>query len=144
MAGSRRLRTLVTAGVTAVVVIALLPLAPARADSGAPPVQYATYFNAPGPDGEPDGVLENVLVSYIDQAVPGSTMRAAVQQIGRDRLSDALIRAYQRGVDVQLVLDKGAAPLAQVIALRAALPASAVTVCSLGAATGPCIGPNNN
>lgn len=49
--------------------------------------------------------LEEALLAFIDQARPGSGLRAAVYEFHYDRALEAFARAARRGVDVRIVCD---------------------------------------
>ncbi len=102
-------------------------------DDSLPPGQEV-FFSAPGPGGEEaDLTLEDRLLGLLEQAEAGSTVRAAVYTWTRTRMAEAFIAAFQRGVDVRLVVgsDYPAVEL-----LLAALPGR-VVICR-DAAGGPC------
>lgn len=72
-------------------------------------------FNTPKFSGQPNLTIENELISMVDQAVPGSTLRFSIYQFDRPTIAQALIRAKVRGVDVRGVLDGGMKKQAKIL-----------------------------
>ena len=62
-------------------------------------------FNNPWGDFPAKERLLTTLASTIDAAVPGSTIRIAAYSNDRKDITDALIAAHRRGVDVQVLLN---------------------------------------
>lgn len=107
---------------------------PLEVDGGPPrpplPPLSAVFSRRPADDA-PDTAVEDAIVSLIDRAVPGSIVRIAVYTFTRDRVTDALVAAHARGVDVRVVLDGGSDTGAGVEAPRliAGLGADRVHLC---------------
>jgi phosphatidylserine/phosphatidylglycerophosphate/cardiolipin synthase-like enzyme len=86
------------------------PKADAEADGGACPFtpgaepQKKVVFVDKYPDEDLD--IEDEMVRLIRAAVPGSKIRVAVFTWTRRPISDALVEAHQRGVDVRAVADQ--------------------------------------
>ena len=53
-----------------------------------------------------DLTIEDAMVELIGSAMPGSTIRVAVFTWTRSEISDALVEAYERGVDVRAIADQ--------------------------------------
>jgi phosphatidylserine/phosphatidylglycerophosphate/cardiolipin synthase-like enzyme len=66
------------------------------------------FFAVPLADGTKDGSLETKVIELIDAAPPGTRIRIAMFRWRRISVSNALIAASQRGVQIQLVLDRQA------------------------------------
>ena len=64
-------------------------------------------FNTPGFDGKVITTVEDKLIAMTRQASPGSSIRAALYEVDRVPIAQALIEASKRGVNVELVLDGG-------------------------------------
>lgn len=92
-----------------------------------PPPQQEAFFSVAGPTGqEIDLTLEEKIQELLDLAEPGSTVLASVYTWSRTNMADAFIQAYQRGVDVRLLVGSD---YAAVNRLTAALPPGHVIVC---------------
>jgi hypothetical protein len=63
------------------------------------------YFNLPGFNGRADRTVETRWIEAINQAVAGSKIHVSMYIINQRSVSEALVLAAARGVDVQLVLD---------------------------------------
>ena len=75
-----------------------------REQEASPPGQEV-LFTAPGAAGtEEDFTFEQQLKTMLAQAPAGSTVRAAIYTWTRETMSEAFIEAWQRGVDVKLVV----------------------------------------
>lgn len=68
-----------------------------------PPAKEA-FFTADLPDG--DSTIEDQLVGLIEAAGSGSRIRGAFAYLDQTRVTDALLDAADRGVDVRFVLDE--------------------------------------
>jgi phosphatidylserine/phosphatidylglycerophosphate/cardiolipin synthase-like enzyme len=109
----------------------------AGADAGmsstpdAGPPTYAALFSTRSSTNAADATIESFLVSLIDQALPGSTIRIALFTFTRAGPSSALVRAHNRGVDVKVVLDGDNvnSPFSELSVLRTGLGTSRVHVC---------------
>lgn len=76
-------------------------------DRGPPvsPREVEVFFSVAGEKGtEYDLTLENKLEELLEQAVRGSQVLASVFTWSRGNMSDAFLRAYDRGVDVRLII----------------------------------------
>lgn len=69
--------------------------------------QLETLFNEPGFTGQSTLTIEDKIIDLSRQAVPGSTLKAALYQMDRAPVADALVEASKRGVKVDLVMDGG-------------------------------------
>lgn len=67
--------------------------------------RFSAVFSRRSADNQPDTAIEDLLVGLIDRAVAGSRIRVAVYAFTRGRVTEALVRASQRGVDVRVILD---------------------------------------
>ncbi|MEZ4392423.1 MAG: phospholipase D-like domain-containing protein [Polyangiales bacterium] len=105
-----------------------------------PPPRFQSVFSVRPSDDEPDGAVEDAIVSLIRRALPRSRVRVAVFTFTRSVVAQALIDAHNRGVDVRVVVDGGADDPASsaVPALIRALGRARVTVC--GAPGTACLG----
>ena len=82
-------------------------------DAGVPPApalpallpRFSAVFSRRSLDNQPDAAIEDLLVALIDRAVAGSRIRVAVYTFTRGRVTEALVRAAQRSVDVRVLLD---------------------------------------
>ena len=69
------------------------------------PAGQEVLFTAPGPAGtEEDFTFEQKLKALLAQAPAGSSVRAAIYTWTRETMSEAFIEAWQRGVDVKLIV----------------------------------------
>jgi phospholipase D-like protein len=93
------------------------------------PITYRTYFQDPGPAGAQDLSLENHAISLIEATPPGAQITFAFRDFNRSTVADALIRAHQRGVVVDGVIDGGERTRAVVRNLVAAIGPSRVVLC---------------
>lgn len=130
----RRILRTVLAGV--VVAACLTPAAPAAAA-----VTSGAVFNDPTNPDRQYAIVDH-LRGLIQNAATGSTIRIAMYHFSLTRMSNDLIAAYQRGVNVRLVLDSQTRSNQAVLDLVAALGTnranpSWVTICTTGRA---CIG----
>ena len=64
-------------------------------------------FNRPGFDGKVIATVEDKLIELTRQALPGSSIRAALYEVDRVPMAEALIEASKRGVNVELLFDGG-------------------------------------
>jgi hypothetical protein len=117
----------------AVVLALLVSLFPvsAMADESGPPAgpTYELQFTVPPPEGGEDLTLENHFIQQMSMTPPGAKVRMAQTVISRMRIAQAIVDAYNRGVDIQIVLHRmsNTEPATQLI--RTSLPASNVTAC---------------
>ncbi|MEO3746204.1 phospholipase D-like domain-containing protein [Plantactinospora sp. B5E13] len=130
----RRILRTVLAGV--VVAACLTPAAPAAAA-----VTSGAVFNDPTNPDRQYAIVDH-LRGLIRDAATGSTIRIAMYHFSLTRMSDDLIAAYDRGVNVRLVLDSQTRSNQAVLDLVAALGTnranpSWVTICTTDRA---CIG----
>lgn len=78
------------------------------ADAAEPPAQRPqkqAFFNDPGADGTPDYTNETVIKDLLEQALPGSKVRASYYTLTSPRMPQAFIDAQARGVDVKFIID---------------------------------------
>lgn len=106
------------------------PDAGPSADAGLSPIFEAVFSARPADDSR-SLTVENRLVSLIDSALPGSSIRVAVFSFTRAPMSAALLRAAARGVDVRVVVDGDAPNISgsEIAALQIGLGASRVHIC---------------
>ena len=71
--------------------------------AGAEPQKKAIFTTTP-PDA--DFAIENELIRMLRAAVPGSRVRISVFTFTRTYVANEIIDAYERGVDVRLILDE--------------------------------------
>jgi hypothetical protein len=107
-------------------VLAAAGAAPAAADS---PIAYTTLFQDPGADPHPDFSLERHAIALIDATPRGARISFAFRDFNRDPVADALIRAHDRGVIVDGVIDGGERFRLVVQRLQAALGADHFVIC---------------
>jgi hypothetical protein len=107
-------------------VLAAAGAAPAAADS---PIAYTTLFQDPGADPHPDFSLERHAIELIDATPAGERISFAFRDFNRDPVADALIRARERGVIVDGVIDGGERFRLVVQRLQAALGADHFVIC---------------
>jgi phosphatidylserine/phosphatidylglycerophosphate/cardiolipin synthase-like enzyme len=67
---------------------------------------YLSYFNVPPVDGS-STTIQDKLLAYIDGATRGSQIRGHITTISKPKITEALIKAHERGVAVYLVQDGG-------------------------------------
>jgi phosphatidylserine/phosphatidylglycerophosphate/cardiolipin synthase-like enzyme len=100
---------------------------PAADDGPLQDAQVEAFFSDIGTDGsKPDTILENAVLSLLDKAAPGSSVRAAIYTWDRQTMADAFVAAHQRGVDVRLIIGSDF-PAVQSLISR--LPAGHVIQC---------------
>jgi hypothetical protein len=83
-------------------------MADAAIEPVAPVGRWQSYFNEPGPQNDySDNTLRDLLVTYINGAVPGSEIRAHITTLSGAAsmrvVPDALVAAHDRGVDIWMV-----------------------------------------
>ena len=103
----RPARTSLLALIVGAILLTLLvpasaPAAPRPAPSTWMP-KAGPAFNTPIGDSDQQRRLLNRVISATGHATPGSTIRMAVFSFGDPETADALLAAYQRGVNVKLV-----------------------------------------
>ena len=71
-----------------------------------PKVEIKTLFSYPKSSNwdDRDLTLENKIISLLNQAMPGSKVRASQYSFSRRGVADAVVRASRRGVDVRVVV----------------------------------------
>jgi hypothetical protein len=109
---------------------------------GEPIVERQVFFSRPTIDNPIDTTLEDVLVSLLALAEPGSRVRVALYEWDRVAMVAPFVEASLRGVDVRIVLDDINADEPAVAELASSLPAGAVTLCPGGACIGTGINHN--
>lgn len=121
------------AGVLAVLV-GLIPVGPANAgalgaEDAAGGPSYELKFTVPPPEGGEDLTLENHFIEQMSMTPAGAKVLMAQTVISRMRIAQAIVDAYNRGVDIQIVLHRmsNSEPATQLI--RSSLPAASVTAC---------------
>jgi phosphatidylserine/phosphatidylglycerophosphate/cardiolipin synthase-like enzyme len=75
-------------------------------DAAALPVKLEALFAVPLANGAGDSTLEDKVVQLIGQAPKGSHIRVALYHFTHTRPARALVDAFQRGVLVDVILDK--------------------------------------
>ncbi|MFG2646974.1 phospholipase D-like domain-containing protein [Streptomyces sp. NPDC048436] len=78
----------------------------ATADEQQPLLAEAPIFNDPKGTPEQQYAIRTRLIELTDSAVPGSTIKVAVYHVWEASVVDALVRAKDRGVHVQMLLDE--------------------------------------
>ncbi len=130
----------------AAVVALLMALAPATASgtasaSSSDDVQptYELQFTVPPAEGGEDLTLENHFLQQLSMVPAGAQVLMAQTVISRPRIAQAIVDAYNRGVDIQIVLHRMSnnEPATQLI--RSSLPADRVTACGETIAVDSCI-----
>jgi phosphatidylserine/phosphatidylglycerophosphate/cardiolipin synthase-like enzyme len=96
------LRRTIAVTLTAFLVSAM-GAAPSRADTWVPPGGVA--FNQPVGSGAQRTTLVRRVINAVDHTPRGATIRIAAYSFDRKDVADALIRAHNRGVHVQMVLN---------------------------------------
>ena len=117
--------------VVLVVAVALAVAAPeaAEADAGSGGISYKTFFQDPGANPAPDHSLEQHAIDLIDATPSGERITFAFRDFNSDAVTDALIRAHDRGVTIDGVIDGGEWTRTAVQRLRAALGPDHAVVC---------------
>ncbi|MFW5967926.1 MAG: phospholipase D-like domain-containing protein, partial [Persicimonas sp.] len=110
-----------------------------------PPRQKETVFNVPGADGTADEAIEDEIIQLLEATPNGASVRAAYYLFSRTRIADAFVDAYDRGVDVEIVLGNtnvrdNCEDWNAVTRLKDGLGANRVTVCRECEDGGACIG----
>lgn len=108
-------------------------LAPTAANAAS---TFEAVFTYPTLSGTQDLAIENKVIQLIGLAAPGSTIHAGIYTLTRDTVTDALLAANGRGVNVQVVAEDDEpteAPAKQ--RLRTGLPAGNFTYCDDGCLT---------
>ena len=122
-------------------VLGLVPTAPAgggaRAQDGGP--SYELQFTVPPPEGGEDLTLEDHFIRQMEMTPPGAQVRIAQTVISRMRIAQAIVDAYQRGVDVRVVLHRQSNPEPATVLLRSSLPPDRVTACGETVGLDSCI-----
>lgn len=113
---SRRSLALVLAAAVACV-LAALAWSPSDASGWTP--REGAVFNVPRSTPAKENRLEDQVVAAIAHAKSGSTIRMAMFSFDRHRVSQALVDAYHRGVNVQVIVNSHEFPGAQVQLYRA-------------------------
>jgi len=109
----------------------------ARAQDGGP--SYELQFTMPPPEGGEDLTLEDHFVNQMAMTPPGAQVRIAQTVISRIRIAQAIVDAYNRGVDVQVVLHRQSNPEPATVLLRSSLPPERVTACGETVGLDSCI-----
>jgi hypothetical protein len=121
----------VSRGAAALALLVGLVPATAMADDADPPAgpTYELQFTVPPPEGGEDLTLENHFIQQMAMTPAGAHVLMAQTVISRMRIAQAIVDAYNRGVDIQIVLHRmsNSEPATQLI--RSSLPASNVTAC---------------
>jgi len=130
----------------AVVVAFLMVLAPATTSGTASASSsddtqptYELQFTVPPAEGGEDLTLENHFLQQLSMVPAGAQVLMAQTVISRPRIAQAIVDAYNRGVDIQIVLHRMSnnEPATQLI--RTSLPADRVTACGETIAVDSCI-----
>lgn len=110
----------------------------------APSPDSSVAFNDPA--GPP--ARQYSLISRVDRAIdgawPGSTIRVAEYSFAMPRTSSALVAAYRRGVNVQVVVDDHSAPWRSVRRLRAVLGTDTASTSFVKVCRASCRGGHGN
>lgn len=100
------------------------------------------FFSIAGNTGtEEDLTLENKIIELLDLAVPGSKVRGALYTWSRSRMANAFIAAYNRGIDVELIVGSDFAAVSQ---LEAAMPGRVQRCLDSNNLAGSCLGSGIN
>ena len=110
------------------------------------PAKFEAYFTQPQPD-EPDESIEEQIIEALQDVPSNAAVRAAFYTFGRDQVAEAFAQAYDRGVDVQIVLGNTSTtstgrPWSAVEILIDRLGEDRVTICQEGEDEGGCMGTN--
>ena len=89
--------------ITIVLALALTLVVTSTAGAFAWEPNPGAHFNNPW--GKRDAALVKTFVRAVDHARPGSTIRIATYSNNRKDMADALIKAYRRGVHVQMLVN---------------------------------------
>ncbi len=132
-----------SAGLTSVVIAALAAVAgtaatPGQATAATRPT-YQLVVTTPPPEGGLDLSIENAFIAQLAATPAGAKVRMAQTNIARLTVAEAIVAAHQRGVDIDLVLNRSSAPEPATQLIRAALPADRVTLCGEASAIDSCI-----
>jgi PLD-like domain len=113
----------------ALAVAAALLIVPAADAAAASPIVYKTLFQDPGAVPGEDLSLENHAVRLINATPEGEKITFTLRDYNRQPISDALIAAQARGVQVDGVIDGGERSRPIVQALQDALGADHFVIC---------------
>src|SRR5262245_46099943 len=120
----------VSRGIVVLALLVGLMPASAMADDAdpLPAPSYELQFTVPPPEGGEDLTLENHFIQQMAMTPAGAHVLMAQTVISRMRIAQAIVDAYNRGVDIQIVLHRtsNAEPATQLI--RSSLPVANVTV----------------
>ncbi|HYU84047.1 MAG TPA: hypothetical protein VEK80_04515 [Kribbellaceae bacterium] len=100
---------------------------------------YELQFTVPPAEGGEDLTLEDHFIQQLSMTPAGARVLIAQTVISRMRIAQAIVAAYNRGVDIQIVLHRASnnEPATQLI--RAGLPAGSVTACGETIGVDSCI-----
>ncbi len=110
-----------------------------------PTPRFEARFTRPQID-EPDETIEDSIVELLEETPDDATVRAAFYTFGQDHVAEAFADAYDRGVDVRVVLGNtsthsNGSDWSAVTILRERLQ-QRLTICEDGASEGGCMGEN--
>ncbi len=121
----------VARGAAALALLVSLVPATAMAEDADRPAgpTYELQFTVPPLEGGEDLTLENHFIQQMAMTPAGAHVLMAQTVISRMRIAQAIVDAYNRGVDIQIVLHRmsNSEPATQLI--RSSLPAANVTAC---------------
>ena len=109
--------------------------------------RFETIFTEPEV-GSPDDAIGAALIALLEQTPEGAQVRGAFFSFSREAVAQAFVDAYERGVDVKVVVgntnqNSSGGDWSAVAVLREGL-GDALTVCRDGQSSGACIGTNIN
>jgi hypothetical protein len=100
---------------------------------------YELQFTVPPPEGGEDLTLENHFIQQLSMTPAGAHVLMAQTVISRMRIAQAIVDAYNRGVDIQIVLHRASSSQPATQLIRTSLPADTVTACGETVGLDSCI-----
>jgi len=121
------------------VAAALLALAAAAPSAAPAAISYRTLFQDPGPARTLDLSLDNRAIALMNATPKGEQLRFTFRDFNSQPITDALIAAHRREVDVRGVIDGGERNQATVAQLVREIGADRVVVCGERGVFNSCI-----
>lgn len=108
---------------------------------------FETYFTEPAV-GAPDRLISELVIDLLAQTPAGAEVRGAFYSFSVDAIGEAMVEAYERGVDIKIVLGNtnrtfNGRDWSAVAILRDGLGEN-LTICQDGRSDGGCLGENIN
>jgi hypothetical protein len=118
---------------------ALCALAAAAPPAAPAAISYRTLFQDPGPARTPDLSLDEHAIALVDATPEGEQLRFTFRDFNSQPITDALIAAHRREVDVRGVIDGGERNQLTVQQLVREIGADRVVVCGAPSVFNSCI-----